>query len=557
MTKISVAHASACLLVLATLLSASFANEVIQVDHTQVYQEFYGCGASWTDSSAWVMNGSRDNPSTDPRELSSTERQAIFDSLFSKTCDGCIGLDILRQPMGTSDFRWSDYTFEDTKGTFTINRDEPYIIPTIKTSIGINPNIKVMALPWSAPAWAKDNNSLNGGSLKTDTSTLNDYHQYFVNFVNAYEAESVPIWAISVQNEPQHSSNDYPTMTMSSSQHGNLIRGVRSALNAAGKSSIKVVGYDHNWDTPSYVTNFLSDSSVRADTSAVGFHCYAGDVSTQTNVRNQYPDVEIFFTECTEFGTLSNFNPDFRWALRNLVIGATRNWASTVIEWNMVLFFNGPKASGGCSNCRGLIDVDNSGYSKNPAFYALGHLSRFVKPGARRIDSTEPTSNSKTLAMLNTDGSSFVVILNDGNPDLTFDLQWFGATCTVFVKSWSAATVYRSSATSLSMEVYRTTDQESGTRLKFTETITCVGGPAVTPVPTAFPQASPTAMPVAGVTPAPTMFPEASPSIAPTDEPFQPNIVITVIITFVRIATYPIVFIIRIFRPGAAEVGAE
>jgi glucosylceramidase len=207
----------------------------IDVDHTSVYQEFYGCGASWTDSSAWIMYGNRSG--SDYRSLTDSERDAILADLFGS--DG-IALKIVRQPMGTSDFRLSDYTYEDVQGSFSIAKDKSYIIPTLARTLVENNKVKVMALPWSTPAWMKQNGSLNGGSLKSDA--FDDLARYFADFVQAYEAEGIPIWAVSIQNEPMHMA-DYPTMGMTESEHAQAIVAVRAALNSA----IKVVGYDHNW----------------------------------------------------------------------------------------------------------------------------------------------------------------------------------------------------------------------------------------------------------------------------------------------------------------------
>jgi glucosylceramidase len=209
----------------------------IDVDHTSLYQEFYGCGASWTDSSAWLMYGDRSGDQY--RSLTDTERDAIFSDLFGS--DG-IALKVVRQPMGTSDFRWSDYTYQDDQGgTFSIARDKSYIIPTLARTLVENDKVKVMALPWSPPAWMKQNGSLYGGSIKSDA--YDDLAQYFADFVQAYEAEGIPIWAVSIQNEPMHESGSYPTMGMTESEHAQAIVAVRAALDSA----IKVVGYDHNW----------------------------------------------------------------------------------------------------------------------------------------------------------------------------------------------------------------------------------------------------------------------------------------------------------------------
>ena len=491
MTTPSARYSSNMLMLITSLLmlsaSKAYASNhlTIDIDESQTFQRHYGVGASWTDSSAWLMNGYRGDPDN-TRYLTETERQEILNAFFNKQGEGNIGLDLLRQPMGTSDYRWYDYTFEDVRGSFTIERDMSYIIPTILQSLEINPTLKVMALPWSAPAWIKQNLSLLGGNFdSSDPAKLQDYIDYFVKFVNHYEAEGVPIWALSVQNEPLHEVDSYPTMKMTSSEMADMIIGVRSALDSIGKEDIRIVGFDHNWDLADYARGIMDHNAgaARQATSAIAFHCYGGDKSAQTSFHDQYPDVEVFFTECTEHGNIGSYNGDFRWALRELVIGGTRNWASTLTYWNLVLNEqHGPKADGGCSNCRGLITINDDGtYSKNPAFYALGHLSKFLIPGALRVSSSEPNGDTKTLAMLNPDGSSFLIILNNGDSgqSFTYNIQsWAGADCSsLTITAWSAVTLFRPSG-SVVAQVWRTVDQDSSKLLSYTEDLTCISNGA-------------------------------------------------------------------------------
>ena len=493
MTTLSAKYSASTLMLITSLLmltaSKVYASNhlTIDVDESQTFQRHYGVGASWTDSSAWLMNGYRGDPDN-TRYLTETERQEILNAFFNKQGEGNIGLDLLRQPMGTSDYRWYDYTFEDVRGSFTIERDMSYIIPTILQSLEINPSLKVMALPWSAPAWIKQNLSLLGGNFdSSDPSKLQDYIDYFVKFVNHYEMEGVPIWALSVQNEPLHEVDSYPTMKMTSSEMADMIIGVRGALDSIGKEDIRIVGFDHNWDLADYARGIMDHNAgaARQATSAIAFHCYGGDKSAQASFHDQYPDVEVFFTECTEHGNIGSYNGDFRWALRELVIGGTRNWASTLTYWNLVLNEqHGPKADGGCSNCRGLITINDDGtYSKNPAFYALGHLSKFLIPGALRISSSEPNGDTKTLAMLNPDGSSFLIILNNGDSGQSFTYNihsWAGADCSsLTITAWSAVTLFRPSG-SLVAQVWRTVDQDSSKLLSYTEDLTCISNGGAT-----------------------------------------------------------------------------
>ena len=221
--------------VLTCLASAQLSIDVV---HTEKFQEFYGCGASWTDSSAWLMYGERKNPG-DPRALTESGRNAIYSDLFGTHG---ISLKIIRQPMGTSDFRQTaDYTYEDLEGSFSIANDESYIIPAVERTKHENSNVKVLALPWSPPAWMKQNNALGGGHLKSDA--YDSLAQYFADFVQSYSNVGIPIWAVSVQNEPDHGVSGYPTMKMTPDEHAQAIIAIRKAL----PSTVRVVGYDHNW----------------------------------------------------------------------------------------------------------------------------------------------------------------------------------------------------------------------------------------------------------------------------------------------------------------------
>jgi len=235
----------------------------IVVNENNLLQNFHGCGASLTDSSAWLLEGTRNNPSTDPRNLSETEKSQIYSNLFSSNGSG-IGLRIVRQPMGTSDFRWSDYTYEDTQGRFSISRDTSYIIPSLIKAKNANPDLLIHGVPWSPPAWMKNPESLNGGSMKSQQTYYDAYGEYFADYVEAYDNAGLSIWAVSAQNEPQHAVGEYPTMIMTSTEHAQLIKAMKFSLNSRGYSNVKVVAYEHNWNTPSYPLEVLSDPDAKA-----------------------------------------------------------------------------------------------------------------------------------------------------------------------------------------------------------------------------------------------------------------------------------------------------
>jgi glucosylceramidase len=412
----------------ATLLEC--ADPCIKVDETIEYQTFYGAGASLTESSASVLDG-----------VSDVTRADMLEALFSN--DTGIGLSLLRQPMGSSDFSLMHDTYwDDSQGTFSIDGDP---ITTIQDALKINPYIRLIGIPWSPPAWMKTSNSLYSGSLIDDAGTYSAFAQYHTNFVSYYTALGIDVFAVGIQNEPQHGANDYPSMIMTPTEHADAAVAIRHALNETGHSTVKLLAYDHNWDTPQYPLEVLANSAAYDAIDGIAFHCYGGSVSAQSQIKDSFPNMDIYFTECTESGN-TFFEGDFRWAMKTLVIGAVRNWASTLFQWNLILDVNsGPKLPGGCSNCLGLLNCDDqdcTSFTPSPAYYAFGHLAKFVRFGAVRVDSPNPDRFTYSLAMKNPDGTGILLIFNDRRQSVSWNVEMFGLVCeNVGLAQFSALTI--------------------------------------------------------------------------------------------------------------------
>ncbi len=197
----------------------------IFVDDAKRYQTMDGFGASITDSSAWLLRN----------KLSDSQFQKIMEMLFDG--EKGIGLNLLRQPMGSSDFAREDYTYDDMPPGqsdpelrhFSIEKDQRYIIPVLRAALAINPQIKILATPWSPPAWMKSNDSLVLGELRPENYVT--IANYFVKFVKAYEHAGVPIFGVTMQNEPLNDEADYPSLLMSSSEQAAFLgSAIRSQL---------------------------------------------------------------------------------------------------------------------------------------------------------------------------------------------------------------------------------------------------------------------------------------------------------------------------------------
>jgi glucosylceramidase len=290
---------------------------------------------------------------------------------------------------------------------FSIAHDTHYIIPLLQQALAINPAARVVALPWSPPAWMKTSGTMNGGDMNT---------VYF------------PAYAISVQNEPLNSTSSYPSEYLAASDESNFIASyLGPALNNAGLGTVKIFAYEQNWDNTNYPESVLA-SAASAYVGGSSFHCYNGDVSAQSTVKTAYLSKDIWFTECS--GTAgSSFAGDLVWNSKNLLIGATRNWARSVSLWNLALDQNSGPTNGGCLNCRGVVTIDNSRspatITYNVEYYVLGHLAKFVVPGAHRIDSnTFNTGGIEDVAFQNPDGLIVLFALNSGSAPASFSVSW-------------------------------------------------------------------------------------------------------------------------------------
>ncbi|MDP5170201.1 MAG: hypothetical protein NWR72_08140 [Bacteroidia bacterium] len=392
----------------------------ISVNPDLTYQKMEGYGAALTESSAYVLM----------EYLSESERSAILKELFSQ--EEGIGISYLRLTMGASDFSLSNYTYNDLgpgetdtdMQSFSLGKDRNYVIPVLQEILAIAPELSIMATPWTAPAWMKTNQRLlDGGRL---TPAFYQAHaRYFVRYLADMKAEGIPIQAITVQNEPLHQAS-YPSMNMSSSEQKSFIRDyLGPALEEAGVET-KVIIYDHNWDDVAFPLDILSDPTAKNFVAGTSFHCYAGDVEAMSTVQQAHPDRGIYFTECSGGDWSPDFGANLAWNMDNLFVGATRNWAKTVLLWNLALDENNGPQNGGCTDCRGVITV-NSGtgnITRNVEYALLGHSAQFVKPGACRIE-TEDTRSSglSQVAFQNPDQSFALLAYNHLNRPLELEIK--------------------------------------------------------------------------------------------------------------------------------------
>ena len=194
-------------------------------------------------------------------------------------------------------------------------------------------------------------------------------------------------------------------------------------LLAARKTPVRILDWDHNWDEPQAPLQVLADPKARPYVAGVAWHCYGGDVAAQTQVHDAYPDMETYFTECSGGDWKPHWAETLPWYMRNLIIGTTRGWAKGILLWNIALDENHGPHTGGCTDCRGVVTINSAtgAVTRNFDYYALAHVSRFVRPGARRIDSSSGLDGLESVAFQNADDNSIaLVVLNSAAAERRF-----------------------------------------------------------------------------------------------------------------------------------------
>lgn len=379
---------------------------VVEVDYSRQFQSVVGWGAAMSDAAAYLIQ----------TKLNSAQREALLQDLFGRETGS--GLSFVRIPMGASDFSRSHYSYDDRPAGetdsalahFSIDVDRAEKIPALKRAMAINPQLKLVGSPWSAPGWMKSTGSLIKGTLLPQFYA--PFAEYFRRWIEAYEAEGLPIFAVTLQNEPHFEPENYPGMRLSPAQRAAIIGKSLGPLFKSRGVRAQIWDWDHNWDEPASPLAVLADSVARRYVSAVAWHCYGGDVTAQTAVHDKHPDKDAYFTECSGGDWAPVWADNLKWNVSKMVIGNARGWARGVALWNLALDEKHGPHLGGCGDCRGVVTINSTTgeITRNPEYYALAHASRFVRPGAVRIESSAP-NGFETVAFRNADDHSTAVIV--------------------------------------------------------------------------------------------------------------------------------------------------
>jgi glucosylceramidase len=391
---------------------------VLTVDEAQHFQSIDGFGFALTGGSAQLL-----------MRMGAAQRAALLKELFATGGTG-IGVSYLRVSIGSSDMNERVYSYDDLPqgetdiemAKFDLGPDRADVIPVLKEILAIEPGIKILGSPWSAPAWMKTDDDVKGGELKPEYYAA--FAKYLVKYIEAMRAEGITIDAITVENEPLNPKNT-PSMVVFAKEEDTIIaHDLGPAFQKAGIRT-KILLYDHNPDVLSYPLSILGDPGASKYVDGTAFHLYGGDASLLTQVHDAYPNKNLYLTEQSVTERRSGGPLGIAEPVRRVMIGATRNWCRNVLLWNLAADpQNGPHTNnGGCTGCSGAITLNGDSVTKNVAYYVLEHFSQFVSPGSVRVASSE-MEQLASVAFLTPQHKMVLVVSNTGNFEKSFAVKY-------------------------------------------------------------------------------------------------------------------------------------
>ena len=414
--------------------NSSPASPIIDVDDTKTFQTIDGFGFAVTGGSAQLL-----------MRMDPASRAAILHELYADDGNN-IGSSYIRVSVGASDMNDHVYSYDDmpegqtdpAMAKFSLDPDRADVIPVLKEILAINPKIKILASPWSAPLWMKTTGVARGGVLKPEYFAA--YAEYFVKYVQGMQAAGIPIDTLTIQNEPLNEKNT-PSMLMLESEQEDFIKNhLGPAFKKAGIKT-KIVLYDHNLDHPLYPLTILRDPGANKYIDGTGFHLYGGTVDAMTQVHNEFPNKNIYFTE--QSVTEHSGSPDINLSkpVARIIIGVSRNWSKNILLWNLAADpQNGPHTNdGGCTGCVGAITIDGDKVTRQVAFYTLAHASKFVRPGSVRIGSND-LEQLPNVAFKTPKGEKVLIVSNISGAPQTFSVRDHGKSFTTSLNAGSVAT---------------------------------------------------------------------------------------------------------------------
>lgn len=387
----------------------------IDIDPTKRYQTMDGFGYTLTGGSAKLL-----------QQMSKDKRAVLLKHLFAVGGQS-IGVSYLRVSIGASDLDPEVFSYNDIpEGTadmglekFSLGKDREYLIPVLKQILALNPNLSIMASPWSPPVWMKTNGASMGGSLKSDCFSV--YANYFIRYINGMHAEGITIDAVTIQNEPLHPGNN-PSLYMSWEDQARFVRDYLGPQFESANLKTKIILYDHNADHTEYPIHIMDDPTVKKYVDGAAFHLYGGQANDIAKVHEAHPDKNLYFTE-QWIGAPGDYSSDIKWHIENLFIGTSRSWCKVILEWNLAADPNlEPHTEGGCTQCLGALTIDGDEVTYNPAYYIVAHSSKYIRPGSLRVSSTHQDT-LPNVAYLTPNNQLVLLVVNNQNHTVSFNVN--------------------------------------------------------------------------------------------------------------------------------------
>ena len=395
----------------------------IRLKASEEFQTIDGFGAAITGSTAYNL-----------LKMQPADRAAFLKQTFSHT-EG-YGMSYIRICIGCSDFSLSEYTCCDKEGieNFALTDEETkYVIPVLKEILTYNPELKIMASPWTAPKWMKVNNltdlkpydSWTGGQL--NPKYYQDYATYFALWIKAFNKEGIDIYAMTPQNEPLNRGNS-ASMFMGWQEQRDFVKTALGPKFKAEGIDTKIYVFDHNYnydnmaDQQGYPTKIYADEEASKYIAGAAYHNYGGNLNELNAIHKANPDKELVFSESTagDWNNGANLQARLIDDMEQITLGTVNRWCRGAIIWNLMLDSKrGPNRPGGCTTGFGAVDIndDFKTIRRNSFYYIMAQMSAGVKPGAKRIGTEGFTKNGLTFSAFRNPDNSYALVLSNKNSE--------------------------------------------------------------------------------------------------------------------------------------------
>ncbi len=407
----------------------------VYIDPQRRFQTIEGFGGAFTEAAALTWH-----------KLSPARRQEVLQAYFDPQQGH--GYTLCRVHMNSCDFALGNYSHVETPGDvellgFSIERDREALLPFIQAAQAVAAEpLKLLVSPWSPPAWMKSHGQMNhGGHLLPEFR--NAWARCYVRFIQEYQAEGVPVWGVSVQNEPA-ATQRWDSCIYSAEEERDFVRDhLGPELHKAGLGHIRIIIWDHNRDLMvERAAVVYSDPEAAKYVWGTGFHWYGENHFEHVQLlHDAWPDKQLLFTEgCQEGGPHHG-----SWALgeryARSMINDLNRWTVGWIDWNLVLDeHGGPNHVGNYCSAPILIDTAHDRLERQSSYYYIGHIARFVRPGARRVLCAATREDLEATAFVNPDGSIVVVAMNRTREPIAFALRIAGSSVATGLPPRSMAT---------------------------------------------------------------------------------------------------------------------